>query len=199
MVLRGAITLIFICSIIIFSCKENNSEKKVSNTQTQNISGQTQIKSDSFNNQSSQSLIKWEPEYESYLNARFGFSVKYPANLTIQKDSDNGDGRKLNSNDGFTMSVFGSNEISSKGQSLSELYNSEIIQHKDVTYKVKKTNWFVISGYDGENIFYIKKYVGAGSTNTLYLVYPSNLRDKYYDVITIISKSFVQTKTESIN
>jgi len=39
-------------------------------------------------------------------------------------------------------------------------------------------------------IFYIKMYVGSDSRNVLSLKYPSNLRDRYYDVITVISKSF---------
>jgi hypothetical protein len=86
--------------------------------------------------------------------------------------------------------VYGGNEPGVLNQSLDDFYKSELKSHKDVTYKTKKNNWFVISGYDGETLFYVKMYVGTQSRNVLSLNYPSNLRDKYYDAITVISKSF---------
>jgi len=115
------------------------------------------------------------------------------------KEPQNSDGLEFISDDGFNMKVYGSNEPSIFEKSLSDFYSEELKSHKDVTYKVKKDNWFVVSGYDGLDIFYIKKFVGKGSTNTLYLKYPSNLRDKYYDAVGVISKSFKKGNIESPN
>lgn len=138
-------------------------------------------------------------KYGSYTNARYGFSVVYPTNLEKKSESENGDGRELNSSEGFNMLVYGSNDASVLGKSIDEMYKEELKDHKDVTYNVKKNNWFVVSGYDGDYIFYVKKYAGTGSTNTLFLKYPSNLRDKYYDIVTVISKSFKEGNLDSAN
>ncbi len=196
MVLNKIILFLILFSItfIIYSCKNKTLEKEKTNLLEENKKVPTE-----FNNNNSESIsthLKWEPRFDSYANPRFGFSVKYPTNLDKQTESDNGEGKEFKSSDGFKMLVYGSNNVSVLNQSLDELYQKELISHKDVTYKVKKRDWFVVSGYDGENIFYVKKYVGSGSTNTLNLVYPSNLRDKYYDVINVISKSFKKTKSE---
>lgn len=138
-------------------------------------------------------------KYDSYTNARYGYSVLYPTNLEKKSESENGDGREFNSSEGFNMLVYGSNDASVLGKSIDEMYKEELKEHKDVTYKVKKKNWFVVSGYDGDYIFYVKKYAGTGSTNTLFFKYPSNLRDKYYDVVTVISKSFKEGNLDSAN
>ena len=201
MVLKNIIRyFIFLCFVIeIFSCKEKkgNTENLITKD-NQNIEKQ-ESKPNEIPKSSSNLNEKWNYNFESYSNPRFGYSVMYPINLDKKTESQNGDGEEFNASDGFKMTVYGSNEVSIFKKSLNDLYQEEFKNHKDVTYKVKKKNLFVISGYDGEYIFYIKKYVGAGSTNTLYMKYPSNLRDKYYDVITVILKSFKEGNIDSVN
>lgn len=201
MVLNNFIRLfiIFFLAAGTFFCKdkkvntENLIQKDNKNTEKQ------EPKPKEIQEPSSTSQEKWEPKYNSYINPRFGYSVKYPSCLDKKSESENGDGSEFNSSDGFKMTVFGSYDVSVLNQNIDKLYQDEIKNHKDVTYKVKKNNWFVISGYDGEYIFYIKKYVGSNTANTLYLNYPSNLRDKYYNVITVISKSFKEGNLNSKN
>lgn len=178
--------------ILTFFCNEKN--KNDNGT----ITDENVKKSDTINKENLLLQTKFNPKYKDYYNSRYGFFVKYPENLIIQHESENNDGIELIGDDGFNLKVYGSNDANVFNMSLNDFYKKELTEHKDVTYKVKKKNWFVISGYDGEFIFYIKKYVGNGSTNTLFLKYPSNLRDKYYDVITVISKSFKEGNIDNV-
>lgn len=184
---------LFICFLlmaVIYSCKDNESEK-IKTSKPEEIKNKDTVANINKNKVTDVSdTIKVNPNYDTYVNSRFGYSVKYPNILKKGSESENGDGCEFISEDGFIMKVYGSNDVSVFNKTLDEMYTDELKEHKDITYKVKKKNWFVISGYDGEMIFYIKKYIGTSSSNTLYLNYPSNLRDKYYDVITVISKSF---------
>jgi hypothetical protein len=189
-----SILSIFFLIFILFSCNKSDvknedlkKEKNKSEEQTENIiSPQRSVDSEV----KSEKTEKYEPVYDFYVNSRFGFSFKYPSDRKKQNESANGDGCEFIYGDGFNIKVYGSNDPGVLNQSLEDFYLKEIKNHKDITYKTKKNNWFVISGYDGDMIFYIKMYVGSESRNVLYLNYPSNLRDKYYDAITVISKFF---------
>lgn len=182
------ILLLLIITMLLFSCSNGKKDINASNVKLNT----TKENNDSINTQKlkSERSDNGILSFEYYINSRFGFSVKYPSNLTGKNESENGDGREFFSSEGFKMTVYGSNDVSALNQTIDDIFKEELSRHKDVTYKVKKNNWFVISGYDEQFIYYIKKYVGKGSTNTLSMMYPSNLRDKYYDVVSAISKSF---------
>lgn len=188
-------SLVFLCLIIFASCKKQSDGEK--NTHEESKYSERQYNDNKTNLKSEQEVPEHRNiELNSYKNSRFGYAISFPTN---NNDYNNGDGREFSSPDGFNIWVYGSNKSNSSDQSLDEIYYRELNSHKDVTYKVKKNNWFVVSGYDGEIIFYIKKYVGLGSTNTLLLNYPSNLRDKYYDIVTLISKSFKPGQIDTAN
>jgi hypothetical protein len=184
---------------VLFSCKgqQSNTDNTASKDST-DIRKQV-LKVEETPKTTQEVQDKSNTKYNSYTNARYGYSVMYPTNFEKKAESENADGREFNSSEGFNMIVYGSNDASVLGKSIDETYKEELSLHKDVTYKLKKKNWFVVSGYDGEYIFYVKKYVGKGSTNTLSLKYPSNLRDKYYDIVTVISKSFKEGDLDSAN
>lgn len=184
---------------VLFSCrgKQNNADNLIPKDST-NIQ-KLESKEKEIPKTLQEVQDKSNPEYNSYTNTRYGYTVMYPASIEKKAESENGDGREFSSSEGFNMTVYGSNDASVLNKSLDEMYKEELKGHKDVTYKVKKKNWFVISGYDGDYIFYVKKYAGTGSSNTLSLKYPSNLRDKYYDVVTVISKSFKEGNLDSSN
>ena len=51
-------------------------------------------------------------EYETYLNARLGYSVEYPGIFDMQRESDNGDGIWFESADGeYTLTISGGHNI----------------------------------------------------------------------------------------
>jgi len=135
---------------------------------------------------------KYSPGFDIYQNSRYGFSFKYPADIKSKIESSNTDGCEFIYEDGFDIKVYGSNDPGVLNKSKEYFFSNELKNHKDITYKTQKNNWFVISGYDGEKIFYVKMFIGLSSRNVLYIYYPSNLRDKYYDAISVISKSFAE-------
>jgi len=185
---------------IFLSCNRQKEEKDKLSEKKSDTTGQVSkndIKTDSSVKVEKEE--KYNPKYNSYKNPRFEFTVKYPANIEKRKDPANSDGCEFVYEDGFNIKVYGSNEPSVMNLKLDEIYKSELKNHKDVTYKTKKDNWYVISGYDGNMIFYEKTFVGKESKNTLYIEYPSNLRDKYYDVISVISKSFTAGNLDTAN
>ena len=59
-----------------------------------------------------------------------------------------------------------------------------------VTYSAKGKNWFVLSGYRGSDIVYLKLWVGSGAVNGLEMAYPSALKKEYDAVVTNIVRSF---------
>ncbi len=109
-----------------------------------------------------------QEKYSTYSNARFSYVISYPAGLlTPQGESDNGDGQKFLSRDGqVEMIVYGSENASE--QSLRDLYNSQLRgegnaqSKRQVTYKVLRGNWFVVSGYEGDRVYYQRRFSAAG-------------------------------------
>ncbi len=60
----------------------------------------------------------------------------------------------------------------------------------DITYKFVDTNFFVVSGFCGETIFYNKVYVGEGHINYLYFSYSKYDKSLYDSVVSHLSHSF---------
>jgi hypothetical protein len=127
-------------------------------------------------------------EYVKYCNGRFGFCVDYPDDLGIEPPPANDDGRKFYDSNGFEMTVSGVNNVLD-GTLQSEMQSTTMELDK-VTYQSTGSNWFVLSGYKGMEILYIKTYIGQGSINHLYIRYPANLKSEYNDIVTKISKTF---------
>jgi serine/threonine-protein kinase len=126
--------------------------------------------------------------YFQYCNERYGFCVDVAQQLAMGHPPPNNDGREFSDRNGFMMTASGINN------SLDETLDAEIQsqeQHFDtLTYKVKKQNWYVLSGYVGSYIVYQKAYVGPGSINHLYIRYPAALKDDYSAIVTRTSRSF---------
>jgi hypothetical protein len=109
-------------------------------------------------------------DYRLYENEKFDFSIAYPANFLIpQGETPNGDRQRFISMDGrVVMEV--SATPKSTDESLKEIYQAagEWISNRagSVTYKVRKDDWFVISGYEGKRIFYQKTILDDGILKT---------------------------------
>jgi len=59
-----------------------------------------------------------------------------------------------------------------------------------VTYRAVKKNWFVLSGYTGKDILYIKTYIVNDTIYHLYLRYPRILKKEYNTMVSSIAGSF---------
>jgi hypothetical protein len=138
-----------------------------------------------------------QDKYSTYTNGRFSYSISYPAGLLVpQGEADNGDGQKFLSRDGRAeMIVYGSNNA--LDQSLRDLYEEQLHgddgvgrTEKTVTYKVLRSDWFVVSGYEGGRIFYQKTIYRGGAFKTFRIEYDKPLAGVFDNVTKRVAASF---------
>lgn len=135
------------------------------------------------------SYFKQRVTYRTYSNARYGFSISYPAGVLIpQGESDNGDGQKFVSKDGSaSLTAFGSNRLD---RSLADEFQSAQ-ENRNVTYKVLKRDMFVVSGTENGKIFYQKTLLRGDTFKTFILEYDEGERATFDAITTRIARSFV--------
>lgn len=127
--------------------------------------------------------------YTRYCNDRFGFCVDYPVSFGMKPAPANGDGRIFYDDNGFRLIASGINNVLDDTPE-NELKNRE----KDfdtITYRKQEKTWYVLSGYRGNDILYVKSLVGKHSINTLYLQYPTAMKGDYDATVNHIVKSFL--------
>jgi len=126
-----------------------------------------------------------QTSYNQYCNARFGFCVSYPSTFKGQGESDNGDGQEFISADGkSSLLVYrdGREAIyESETECRTQSYLSDITsdEAKQVTYKKKGDNFYVVSGYQGSMIFYQKTIFTEQGMMTAVFTYPTAQKAKY--------------------
>jgi hypothetical protein len=129
--------------------------------------------------------------YRTYTNARFSYSIAYPANLLIaQGESENGDGQAFHSRDGRAeMRVWGQHNVND--ESLRASFARTVSEWGDgVSYKVIKSDWFVVTALVNGKIHYQRTMLHRGVFKTLLIEYDEGQRAIYDPVTARISKSF---------
>jgi hypothetical protein len=140
--------------------------------------------------------IAGQGQYRIYHNARFDYSVSYPADLLIpQGEAENGDGQRFLTKDGKAeMLVYGSNNALEQTlqQAFAETSASRAKDHpgRVVSYKVLRQDWFAVSGTENGKIFYQKTFLKSGVFKTLRLEYDETQKAIYDSITAAISKSF---------
>jgi len=135
--------------------------------------------------------------YEEYTNERFDFSLLYPKDIVSpEAPPKNNDGLTFASpNENVVMKAFGYNNI--QGDTIEDLYREALAQEgRNVTYRIREDNWFVISGYEGDRVFYIKKTMADNNVLTLDVEYDRSLQNEFDPVVATVSDSF-QTVADS--
>jgi hypothetical protein len=84
------------------------------------------------------------------------------------------------------MRVYGSQNI---GGGLADAYR-EAQAGKTVSYKTIKSNWFVVSGYNGGKIFYQKTMLKNDVLKTFSIEYDESQKSTYDTVTARIARSF---------
>ena len=135
------------------------------------------------------SFIKQRATYQTYSNARYGFSIAYPVGILVpQGESDNGDGQKFVSKNGSaTLLAFGSNRLD---RSIQDEFQSAQ-QNRTVTYKVLKRDMFVVSGTENGKIFYQKTLLRGDAFKTFIIEYDEQERATFDPITARIARSFV--------
>ncbi len=139
-----------------------------------------------------------DTSYDSYLNSRFGYAIAYPKNIFFpQPESDYGDGCIfLNSRQQEVLRVFGRYNLSESGPpvTLAKQYRQDIAaaakQHKTIEYKKLGNTFYVLSGYQGNTIFYQKTILLNGALAFAMMQYPQTEKDQYHRLVTRVFASF---------
>lgn len=135
-------------------------------------------------------------EYDRYQNWRFNFSFIYPENFVEpQAPPTNNDGREFVSEDGLIRIVgYGSHFLGydSLDEAYREATQDRPANNRDrvVTYQTRGENWFVVSGYDGDMVFYTKKVFNNDKFKTLDIRYDRDLQPEFDAIVREISRSF---------
>jgi hypothetical protein len=131
--------------------------------------------------------------FARYVNVRFQYAICYPSDLLMpQGESANSDGQKFLSNDGVELIVYGTNNA------LSETLRDRMSETADrlagaagkVTYKVQKANWFVLSGQNGQTIFYVKTLFSRGQFKSFELTYDRSQAAIYDSLVSRVVSCF---------
>ncbi len=129
--------------------------------------------------------------YKTYTNARFKYSIDYPADLLIpQGESENGDGQVFHekSRSSVEMRVYGGYNVSN--ETLRSRYAELIRKWNNVTYKVIRRDWFVVSAMVNGKIHYQKTILRGDTFKTFEIEYDAVRGSTYNDVTDRIAKSF---------
>ena len=134
-------------------------------------------------------------QWETYTNERFGFSLRYPANVfSLAQSATEHDGQLFQGLRGQGRLLVGAlrNE---EGYSL-ERYQRFITKQSwskyAISYAPKGQTWFVLSGEGEGQIFYEKVMFSCQGKiiNSFALIYPSESRDTFAPLVEGIEKSF---------
>jgi hypothetical protein len=179
---------LFTLAIMLSSCNTNNQAEESSNTtdltkEEKEIT--TRDKQDDF-------------KFETYCNSRFGFCIDYPSNkLFPQGESANGDGQIFTSEDTETTlwvyRDFRDNAYVEDEFTIKSVFNSDIQTNnpnRSITYKQLGTDYYVVSGYNEDKIFYQKTMITDKGLATSLIEYPESEREYYDKVSETIFTSF---------
>jgi hypothetical protein len=140
-------------------------------------------------------FIDTQVTYRTYANARFKYSVSYPASLLIpQGEAPNGDGQVFRSRDGRAeMRVFGRYNV--QNETLRSAFNSAVAGEdssgRAVTYKLIKGHFYAISGRQKGKIFYEKTMLKGDTFKTFTIEYDESESATYDSITARIARSFV--------
>jgi hypothetical protein len=126
-----------------------------------------------------------------YQNDRYGTTIDYPDFFRVEPRPDADDGRTFKSADGGKFLVYGSFALDSD---LAELLDDALKNLKagaTVTYQAHRDNWFVISGTDGEDLFYERHLLSHRGeiVNSFVISYPAKLKQTYDPIVTRMAQS----------
>jgi hypothetical protein len=144
----------------------------------------------------------WKP----YFNPRFGTIVDAPTEgFTASPPAASGDGQEWVSDDGSgQVLVYGTLIVTvdtfwQYRDYITDLARSDGL---DITYAPGKGNWFVISGYLGQDIVYEKVVLTTGCSsliaNHLYVKYPVAQKKRYDPIVSRMAKSLQPSRRGSM-
>ena len=134
--------------------------------------------------------------WKVYTNVRFQYSICYPGDLLVpQGEALNGDGQKFLAKDGAKLVVFGQNNALNESlkDALEDTASRLAGASGQVTYKVIKPGWFVLSGQNGKSIFYAKMLYTHDQFKSFEITYDASESSVYKPVVARLARCFEDT------
>ncbi|MHC5234179.1 cupin domain-containing protein [Brucella sp. LJL56] len=136
--------------------------------------------------------------WKVYVNARFGYSICYPADLlTVQFRSDNGDGAVFSSKSGAELRVWGRYNVLEQG--MNTIIAGLAGENAVVSYRHSTENWAVVSGKKNSAVFYAEVLLEHNTAHNIdtvrifRLTYPTGGAKIYDAVAERLAKCFRPT------
>ncbi len=129
------------------------------------------------------------PNYNKFVNGRFGYSIYVPREFTIAKFPANSAGCSFEDEYGSAFSVYGMHN--SIGQTIEQAYSEDLAKHPNYALADKGSEWYAISYLDNGRIVYKKCFINANYINTWSFVYPQWLGERYNPKCAEVEPTFV--------
>lgn len=132
----------------------------------------------------------------TYTNEQLGYSISYPKDILIpQNTSANGDEQIFKATEGKAeLIIYSDKRVDKSGAALSfnTAYEQDIADKKgrQIAHSALSPNYYVISGLDGDMLYYQKTIFTKGALVTAVLKYPKEEKDTYNAMISPIFNSF---------
>ena len=139
--------------------------------------------------------IQAQIRYNSYHNSRFEFCLEIPYQLfEAQRPPENGDGRRFLSHYGESLLLtYGGHslDMSLKEEMKFRLDAGDFRdRERTITYERIAEDFFILSGYVGDKIFYRRTHLENKMFKTFYLEYPKTEKEKFNEIISHMVKTF---------
>ena len=137
---------------------------------------------------------EWPTTYEwrSYTHQARAFRVEVPTFLAEAGGVPEGDGRSFVSGS-VSIVVWFDSTIAGQTDAKSALSAATARESKaghEVTYEISKDNWYVVSGFAGDKIFYDRALISSGRLYHARLEYPKSLKGEMEPVLKRVTRSF---------
>jgi len=176
--MKFKIHCLLIITLFFFSCNTNkNNSKQDEKKDTNSIKHEKSTEKSAENMPKKNKFLTETFKFKVYHNERFGYCVNYPSTeLFPQGESENGDGQVFISND-MKFSMIVSGVSNSENLDITTAYEKDLNYHSSkpkiqLTLTKQVQNYYVISGYKGDNIFYAKTYLVKNKFYSIYFEYP---------------------------
>lgn len=122
----------------------------------------------------------------TYVNERFGTTATFPGDVFTEalEPPANGDSRTWRAADGATVPIYGSyNVMEYSPEQLAQARIVRDVPNFQLAYRKVKDNWVVLSGYEGEMVFYERHEIRTDGAvdiiHSLSIQYPKARRAIY--------------------
>ena len=183
--------------IAITSCNDRTENETEGNVSRDPV---IHSKSEALDNMEVRSNSVTGLQYRCYCNERYGYCIDYPLEVLYpQGESGSGDGQVFTSADSQdTLLVYRDFSDMSDPDTkftLKAEYEHDIADQgndrgKRITYKKSGKDFFVLSGYRGDKIFYQKTMLSNGQLITCILSYRKSEKEIYKQISERVFQSF---------